>query len=332
MNKEVVKNEIEIGEKIKKIKNHENFFAPIVDDCSVNLNTLMNSKLTSAPISKCDVIEKSKDNKFNLNKIRYIKGKDLEDTFQNILNTNQRNPEKTLEFLIDTQCYLSKSIQKMSKKSIVHYDLKSNNIIFDTELEVPIIIDFGLSMQTEQINAKNESQRELEKLNKMLFDTFEYDYWCMDAIICGIYSHIKTSEPPQPKEYLKSLTGYVNYATFFKPKFQKSITRKFNPQSPIQKTIAEFNDKFTEKWTNFISENKTLSAHQIFEKLWESRFTWDIYSLSVIYILFISDMPPYNPNNRNNTEFEKYAQYNLDILLSLPEERTAKFINQIEYF
>ena len=40
-------------------------------------------------------------------------------------------------------------------KDIVHYDVKGTNILFDTNKEIPLLIDFGLSVEMNTINITN---------------------------------------------------------------------------------------------------------------------------------------------------------------------------------
>ena len=53
---------------------------------------------------------------------------------------------------IDCYKHLLIAISHLQKKNICHFDIKSHNIIFNTKKNIPILIDFGLSIDIEQIN------------------------------------------------------------------------------------------------------------------------------------------------------------------------------------
>ena len=84
---ETLNNELEIGEKIRQIKNYKNYFAPILRQCPVDISKL--EIKYPQQMNKCKIISESQkkitnNNNFTINKIRYILGKDLDDTFEKI--------------------------------------------------------------------------------------------------------------------------------------------------------------------------------------------------------------------------------------------------------
>ena len=57
--------------------------------------------------------------------------------------------------MVQSYQYLLTSIQKLHSKNIIHYDLKNDNIIFNNDTNLPLIIDFGLSLDMTKLNSKN---------------------------------------------------------------------------------------------------------------------------------------------------------------------------------
>lgn len=51
-------------------------------------------------------------------------------------------------------CYIHilKGIKLLLENNVVHYDIKGDNILFDEIKEIPIIIDFGLSININKLN------------------------------------------------------------------------------------------------------------------------------------------------------------------------------------
>ena len=54
-------------------------------------------------------------------------------------------------YIIHSYVYLLFSIYILDKYGIIHYDLKGENIMYDTTHKKPIIIDFGLSIKKDDI-------------------------------------------------------------------------------------------------------------------------------------------------------------------------------------
>ena len=58
----------------------------------------------------------------------------------------------------------------MQKNKIVHNDLFDRNIIFDKKLNVPIVIDFGLSYQVSRFYNIDGTKLNIKMLHQFLFD------------------------------------------------------------------------------------------------------------------------------------------------------------------
>jgi len=351
---ETVKNEIEIGEKIRQIKNYPYYFAPIVSECPISIKKLQEN--FAQPLSECKIINeedqtggkgtklikqlKDKDApEFVINKIKYILGEDLDKTLEEKnLSTNAPKTE-TITFLLDTYDYLSKSLQKLKSKNILHYDLKSNNIIYDKISNIPIIIDFGLSIQLDKIKPQNPDP---QIIYQYFFDTYEYDFWCLEPIFIGMYSkNIPDSETKEnynqqtlsssllKEKYTETIDKYINYVYIFKPEFITKLGQIFPTQSPIQQKIQTLPKTFYEKWHQYIKKHESDTNLTFFQTLWNARFTWDYYSLAVIYLEFISQINLHPPLQNGITrseskilqQLELFTDFLLNQILSLPHER-----------
>jgi serine/threonine protein kinase len=248
------------------------------------------------------------DELFSLNKIKYILGKDLDKAIE---ENRIKHPSTSLDMIIDTYVYLLKSLKKLEKMNILHYDLKANNIMYDKKMEIPIIIDFGLSIPLDKINPDTPDP---PLVNQYFFDTYKYDYWCIDVIFIGIYgsffnTYLEESGISSKTEAIKkynqesvkntlsetfntTLQKYINYVFFFSSSFLSKCKLLFPAKHPIQNRIKTLPQVFYQKWQKYIEDNESVSLKEFFNGLWKARQTWDRYSLSVIYISFICESNP----------------------------------------
>lgn len=169
------KNELEISNIIKKIKNYKNRFIPINKACIVKFNQIPNKI-----VSNCQ-----SENLFNPNPessnfikkeyymfyMRYIKGKSLK---KSLLSSKTNNIFYNNFFY--SLYYLLNSIYILNLNKIVHNDLHYNNIICDNSTKIPLVIDFGLSFKYKSL-FKNFDGFDYTHIRKYFFDWRENMYW-----------------------------------------------------------------------------------------------------------------------------------------------------------
>ena len=146
------KNEIYIGKYLSKVLSKDrdkpllNNFAPVVSTCNVDIG-----KFKSDIINNCKVLQKvNSENTVSIIKVRYV---DM-DVFDKYLIDNS-DTDSIIVSLIYSYNHLLISLKKLIFSNVVHFDLKGPNIIFDKKLNLPIIIDFGLSFNVNDLNSQN---------------------------------------------------------------------------------------------------------------------------------------------------------------------------------
>lgn len=145
---EVAENEVAVGNAVKNIVNYSVNFVPVIDTCVVNLGKVRRNNPHA--LDKCDVVatnananaNTSKTTKFMLMKMPYIDSL----YFNEYIGRMGSNKKKIISCIFDTYHYLIESIERLTEHSIVHYDLKLQNILMNLKTDTPIIIDFGLSI------------------------------------------------------------------------------------------------------------------------------------------------------------------------------------------
>jgi serine/threonine protein kinase len=330
--KKTSENETLLGKTIQKIPHFEDYFAPIIESCEISLTSVDDNEIT-----KCAFVEKDKtenqekyedenSNKtgaipnantqlsYETNKIRYVGKETLLDYF---LNTFKKNPKNTMKNIITTNIDLLDGLNKLETVKIIHLDLKENNIMIDDKSKRPIIIDFGLSFDDEAVTIVNPSsptKNDIEKLRKVFF-TYGPDYapWCID--ICFLTYICNLVEDPIQEKILINNIENIMQDFFIKNETVKEIlseVEKSNYKTELMKYFMMFENK---PWIELIKE------------LLNYKYTWDNYSLCVIYLYvlkYLSDTSKkINSNNENLKVLDEYKKIITQQVISIPSKRLS---------
>ena len=130
------RNEIKIGKKLEELSGFEDHFVPVLKHCEIDIANIEDKEK-----DKCTIFKKSKTKDFVVMKLQYIEGEDFMDYL-----INQKNSVQLVSNIILSFNHLLKSLTMLESKFIVHYDLKGTNILFNVNKEIPLLIDFGLSV------------------------------------------------------------------------------------------------------------------------------------------------------------------------------------------
>ena len=246
------RNEIEIGKIIQTINGYINHFSPVIKNCSINIATIRDEDK-----NKCTIIKKKKTKKFILMKLLYINGKDFIDYM-----IKHKNSVQIVDNIINSYNHMLRALSMLIGKKLIHYDLKGTNILFDETKQAPLLIDFGLSIQVDKINMENL---------KNIFYVFapQYYVWPLEVHYISYILH-KKKEP-----VLKDLKMITNIFI----KNNKALTKNFSPN---------FIKKYNEKCLKQLKIYNALPYAQRLEKIVNYWNTFDNYSLSIMYLKFIS--------------------------------------------
>ena len=141
-NNRYAENEKKVGDIVSKIDGYINHFAPILVK-----SKLKTTKIKKDVIKKCAVLKEGKKNdSLIIMKMEYING----DDFIEYLIKNKGSLH-IIKNLISSYTHLLTSIKLLTDSKIVHFDLKGDNILFNKDKEVPIMIDFGLSINMNEL-------------------------------------------------------------------------------------------------------------------------------------------------------------------------------------
>ena len=225
----------------------DNHFAPVLESCDVDISTFkMDEK------KKCTLFEKKRTSDFVLMKIRYIDSIELDNFIIN--NTND-----SLIMLMFTSSYthLLKSLELLKHAKICHFDIKSQNIVYDIKKKLPIIIDFGLSIDFNNINMK-------ELYNSFYIFEPAYYLWPLEVHLISYLLHINdVVHEADMKQLAKDYVANNIVLRAFSPNFCK-----------------KYEEECYYELSKYIGKSSENIMHRIL-KYWD---TWDNYALSLLYI------------------------------------------------
>jgi serine/threonine protein kinase len=318
-NDESTKNEINIGEIIMGIEDYQLYFLPVIGSCPINLGSINKSLL-----EQCDTVNKDKykdnnEQKYILMEIPYVKNK----SFYTILIDMYSSKKHIIVGLIENFSYLLDSINILLKKHIVHFDIKSENILYNQNTHLPLILDFGVSINMNKFNYKKIDTH---------FYTYSPDYyiWCLEIHVINFLLH-ETKDNLTDKDvksicmkYVKYNKGLINFSEGFKRDYLKAC------ENYLQVYVG-------------MDKKKTIELLVAFYP------TWDNYSLSILYlktfsfmfpngfhknslILYFSQMLLYNihPNPEKRYTLEETKQKFKDIFFM--EEQVDNYMDLINAF
>jgi len=304
------KNEIEVGEIVKKIPFYSLYYVPILEHCAANL-----SKVGSKEIKKCNIIDKEEEHvKYILLKMKYLKNI----KFTEYLLTN-KSKKHVLNVIFDTYSYFLFSLEQLMSFEIVHFDFKWDNAVIDLKTELPVILDFGISIPIRKLleydgalnGGDEDTEYKEDKYNvfRNYFYTYfpRYSLWPPEvhAICYVLHEHSRIT----PESFRQLVDEYVdsNAAfTIFSPEFLEKYkqlcfeTMEHLIDKPRKYVIHECL-KFWSTWDNYAL---SISYFQIIKFISSSGFTSNAFLLSFSKILLGNVHP--DPSRRSNYTTSRY--------------------------
>jgi serine/threonine protein kinase len=293
-NQSIVLNEIAISNKIKEnIPDYADYFSPVLEACKVNL--------ANVDAGNCKFIKNKTPVQFVSTKMKFIKGLAL---LKHVKQLTNMKAYKEVSTLYEKICI---AVEKLNQIRVVHFDLKSDNIIV-TKSGTPIIIDFGISMDMDNVIASidkgsvksqvsssvkaTKSSSSLSTMNAAKsssslttfpplldysFYTYNTDYsaWCVEIVLISFIV-----QKQKPMDNITS-TQIMN---IFDEVMRKN---KFANIIYLKDAVVSYREQFklnvADKFNNV--ENVKLLNH-----LMTKYRKWDIYSATILFIKMLEQI------------------------------------------
>lgn len=320
------KNEIDVGEIVKKIPFYSLYYVPVLENCPANL-----SKVGSKEIKKCNIIDKEEAHvKYILLKMKYLKNI----KFTEYLLTN-KSKKHILNIIFDTYSYFLFSLEQLMNYEVVHFDFKWDNAVIDLKTELPVILDFGISIPIRKllerdralsgsdenaIDENGENVRYEDKRNKEnkqdkyeFFRNYFYTYFPryslwppeVHAMCYVLHEHSRfTPESLQTliDEYVDSNAAFTIFSPEFLEHYKKLCFQTM--QHLIDKPRKYVIHECLRFWTTWDNYALSISYFQIIQFISSSGFTSNAFLLSFSKILLGNVHP--DPSRRSNYTTTRY--------------------------
>lgn len=293
---EELEKEINTGKIIQSIENYFFYYAPIIKSCDVNISNIDMNILRQCAIALNENREINTIKKYTSNKIRYISKYTISNYIQ-MLSTKDN-----FKRIANVHLYLLEySIPKLLEKNIVHLDLKTSNIMWDEKQEIPIMIDFGLSINMGEVL---DPQKNPAIYKKYFIGEEYYIFWCVDIFMISQITQLYMNERTVLEHVLEIILNKITENEHFKKLFTKNEIEEY-----IKKYNNYFKKYINSPWTNVMTD-------LLQEKIYS---TWDNHSLcsAILFDVVINKIFVSN----NNTKKEAYLKLLKEVVLSMPDER-----------
>jgi serine/threonine protein kinase len=316
-NRQVSKNEVLIGKKIQKIVGHEQYYAPILETCDVSVRDLKNLE----EAKKCDFMENADeflDKPYESNRIRYVGKNTLGDYFtQETANISQI--ETYFRKMINTHQTVLTGIMKLNNANIMHFDMKENNIMCRNKSGRPIIIDYGISVDTTNI-----ASAEFDARNVFFAYTDTYPSWCLDiTMLTYMVNNSKNADIKQSKmnawrDEKASVESATKVISDYIEKNQGMIDVLTKEEQ--EKYKVAMNAYYTPLVEGGMMNIPTWGS--VYDEIIKNHKSWDNYGVAITFLFLLNDL-----NLQKKVEeipfMKEYTNIMKEIVLSVPDKRPS---------
>jgi hypothetical protein len=299
--------EISVGKTVSKLPEYETFFSTVIKAEPVNL-AVVNPKV----LDKCDVIKKHVDKygdaaQFQILTQAYVPNISMLDMVEAPApSVAGCNVAKLLNTLVNCHNHLLVGLARMQNEArVVHYDIKVQNVVFNTRSKIPIIIDFGLSFSIDDVHAilsgANASAASdfdrLKGLATYFYGYFpDYDAWPLEVHIIS-YIVITTVRLQMQSQETGTGTGTVavgavaDTAVITLDTLTEMVDAFILNHRFISFQPEAYKARFRARAIDYYSRSTVgkpgMDVVRAYVKDWK---TWDYYSVAVMFLDMIEVM------------------------------------------
>lgn len=264
--------ELEISKHITKIPHYDRYFSPLLSSCNASL-----AQLNQEDVDKCDLfpknIQRADSQTYFTTTTKYITGQILNEYLEIYSKqiTAENSHTRDNKILYIYTC-LTKSIEILNTNKIVHFDLSERNIIMDST-DRPIIIDYGMSMNIDDVKTEDNFKYEFGHYSFTKEDNPSkvdlYEPWCVE-----IMALMYLNQRVQPNEIITEthIEELIDYTT------QYIDNLKLDKLGATPDEIKTYRESKCALYETI----KDKSAHECSQELLKTYPKWDPYAIALI--------------------------------------------------
>lgn len=309
-------NETVLGKIIKKIPESSRYFAPILENCSVDISDIKDDN----ELKKCKILDRNvklQEQKYETNRIQYIGNYTLMEYLKNETMKIDK-ASSYLSKLINSHLTILNGISKLNNANIIHFDLKENNVMCRDKSGHPVLIDFGMSINIENMDTENNP------LSKIFFTSgVNYSPWCIE--ICLINKLISNRDTVGWRDDKPNVVDIKEVADEY-IKQNKGILDILTEEQRTEYKVA------IDKYLSNILDGGLFNIPNcgtVYDELTKNIKSWDNYSAAVMYLSMLKILNLYQYRSSIDY-FDKYINELISIIMSVPDTRPTASITMIE--
>jgi serine/threonine protein kinase len=325
LNNENTIKENEIGKIIMTIPNYQLYFAPVISSCGINISEMVDNE----NIKECDIVKKYKDSlsdgsasntneTYSMNKIFYVGNEDVKQ-FMNHIITEEEDTSITykMKLIIDLHIMILYELMQIAEKNIIHFDIKSNNIMVNSITGLPVVIDFGMSYLIESLQTP-------EGIDENIIRFESHDYWCFDILLMSeikkLYKNAPEidwkAEPMTPEKKEQIVNQFVSDgATNKNGELEPPVFLNLYPEAETQTQIKT-------GLLNYLNTNSINTWGDLYKLITSPDVmkTWDNYSVAVVFLVNIKNTG-FTEKIGENALWQQYLNILDQIMFAPPNTR-----------
>jgi serine/threonine protein kinase len=325
LNNENTTKENEIGQIILSIPNYQLYFAPVISSCAINISEMVDNE----NIRECDIVKKYKDSlidgsstnsneTYSMNKIFYVGNEDVKKYMNRIIvEEGDTSITYKMKLIIDLHIMILYELMQIAEKNIIHFDIKSNNIMVNSITGLPVIIDFGMSYLLESLQTP-------EGIDENIIRFESHDYWCFDILLMSEIKKMYRNNPQldwkaevmTPEKKQQIVNQFVSDRTTNKNgEYEQPVFLDLYPATEIQNEIKTglltyLNTNSINTWGDLYNQ---ITSPDVMK-------TWDNYSVAVVFLMNIKNTG-FNEKIGENALWKQYTNVLDKIMFAAPNNR-----------
>jgi tRNA A-37 threonylcarbamoyl transferase component Bud32 len=275
--------EIDISNRVKGIPNYRNYFIVVESSCPIKRKNMRKSSM----IEQCDLMKKNTELKHSyvLLYSNYIKSLELADYLE---TNNSITIYDIMKIFID----IRERVDMMTKYKIVHNDLHFGNILRSKETGNIYIIDFGLSICTE--NYYKNGELDYHYLKDVIFNySPSWNWWTLEYHLLGYLIHV----------------GELSDKTI-----RDTVREYMDNHRIIPQISPEFGKEFERRSIQYFLKYSKMGREETIKELLSFSHTWDYYKIA---LHFLKTLQVYHFNN------DTLKMFLINLINPNPEKRPS---------